>query len=114
MDINTILNWIGAGVLLFYAAASIVRPRFVAQALEHGLETGRGVSEFRVLHGGFFIGMALFVLVANTPVAFHALGWAWVCAAAIRLAAYLPDRPALPLSVVGLVAEAALGVFLLI
>lgn len=109
-----VLRWISVGALLFYATASIIKPRFVAQNLEHSLNTGRGVSEFRILHGGFFLGLALFALYANQPTVFQALGWSWIGAGVVRIPAYFLDKPAIPLSLIGLVAEIILGMFLLI
>ncbi len=55
MTIRDVFHWTGVGVLVVYAIASAVRPKFVAQTLEHGLSSGRGTSEFRILHGGFYL-----------------------------------------------------------
>src|SRR5258706_1278004 len=114
MTINVLLDWIGVGTLLVYAIASVALPKFVAQSLEHVLNSGRGISEFRIAHGGFFLGLALFALYVNNPLVFQALGWAWISAAVIRIAAYLPDRPTVNLSVLAFVAELTLGIFLLV
>lgn len=114
MSIHDVLHWIGVGSLLFYALASAVRPRFVAQVLEHGLNSGRGLSEFRILHGGFYAGLALFALAMNDPLVYQALGWAWIGAAVSRLSAYFPDRPARMISLVSFLAEFALGLLLLL
>ena len=114
MTINDALHWISVGTLLFYAIASAVMPKFVARNLEHVLKSGRGISEFRILHGGFFLGLSLFALYVNNPLVFQALGWAWIGAAVVRIPAYFPDRPTLSLSLLAFVAELTLGVFLLI
>jgi len=114
MTINVLLHWIGVGSLLFYALASAAVPKFAAKNLEHVLNSGRGTSEFRATHGGFFLGLSLFALYVNHPLVFQALGWAWIAAAVIRLLAYLPDRPTITLSVIAFVAELTFGVFLLV
>jgi hypothetical protein len=114
MTIYDVLHWVGAGALLVYAIVSIVRPKFVAQTLEHVLVSGRGISEFRIAHGGFFLGLSIFALYANNPLVYQALGWAWIGAALIRLFAYLPDRPTRNISLVSFLAEMALGIVLLL
>lgn len=114
MALNSVLRWISLGTILFYAIASLVRPRFVAHNLEHVLSTGRGVSEFRILHGGFYLGMALFALYANQPLVYQALGWGWIGAALIRIPAFPADRPNIPLTLIAFVGEMILGIFLLV
>jgi hypothetical protein len=114
MTISDVLHWIGVGALLTYAIASIALPRFVAHTLEHVLTSGRGISEFRILHGGFFLGLALFALYINNPLVYQALGWAWIGAAMIRIFAYLPDRPTRNISLISFLAEMMLGIFLLV
>jgi len=105
MTIRDVLHWIGAGSLVVYAIASAVRPKFVAQPLEHGLSSGRGMSEFRILHGGFYLGVALFALYTNNSLVYQALGWAWIGAAVIRLLAYSSDRPPRNISLISFLAE---------
>jgi hypothetical protein len=114
MTINDVLHWLGVGSLLFYAIASLAMPKFVARVLEHGLNSGRGISEFRILHGGFFLGLAAFALYLNNPLVYQALGWAWIAAAVIRLLAYLPDRPGRMISLISFLGEFVLGIFLLV
>jgi hypothetical protein len=114
MTINDALHWMSVGTLLFYGIASTLMPKFVARNLEHVLNSGRGISEFRILHGGFFLGVGLFALYINNPLVFQAVGWAWIGAALVRIPAYFADRPTLPLSLVAFVSELVLGIFLLI
>lgn len=112
--LNDVLHWISLGTILFYAIASLASPRFVARNLEHVLNTGRGVSEFRILHGGFYLGLGLFALYANHPLVYQALGWSWIGAGLIRIPAFLADHPTIPLSLIAFVAEIMLGIFLLV
>ena len=113
MTIRDALHWIGAGSLLFYGIVRVVRPQLVARTLEHELSSGRGVSEFRILHGGFFLGITLFALYTHIFLVYHALGWAMIGAAISRLLAYFPDRPARNISLLSFVGELAIGIFLL-
>jgi hypothetical protein len=114
MMLTGVLRWISLGVILFYAIASLVRPRFVARKLDHVLNTGRGVSEFRILHGGFYLGLGFFALYSNNPLVYQALGWAWIGAGLIRIPAFLADRPGVPLSLIAFIGEIMLGIFLLV
>lgn len=114
MTIRDVLHWIGVGSLVVYAVVSAVRPQFVAQILEHGLSSGRGISEFRILHGGFFLGITLFALSINNPLVYQALGWAWIGAAVSRLLAYFSDRPTINISLISFLGEFVLGIFLLL
>ena len=86
----------------------------MAQTLEHGLSSGRGMSEFRILHGGFNLGISLFALYINNSLVYQTLGWAWIGAAVIRLLAYFSDRPPRNISFISFLAEFVLGVFLLL
>jgi hypothetical protein len=114
MMLAGVLHWISLGVIFFYAIASLARPRFVARKLEHVLNTGRAVSEFRILHGGFYLGLGLFALYSNHPLVYQALGWGWIGAGLIRIPAFLADRPSMSLSLIAFVGEIVLGVFLLV
>lgn len=115
MTMNDVLHWIGAVSLLLYGLASSIKPQWVAGLLENGLSSGRGVSEFRVAHGGAMLGLSLFALYANHPLVFQLLGCAWLSAAAIRVLSYLPDRPKVTADyLLFLLVEIVLGIFLLV
>ena len=85
MTLNEVLHCVSLGVILFYAVTSLAKPHFVAQNLDHTLNTGRGVSEFRILHGGFYLGLGLFALYANYQLVFQLWGCPWLSAAVIRI-----------------------------
>ena len=114
MMLKDVLHWITLGMIFFYAIACLVAPRFVAPKMGHVLTTGRGVSEFRILHGGFYLGLGLFALYANHPLVYQALGWSLIGAGLIRIAAIPVDRPPIPLSLIGAVTEIMLGIFMLV
>lgn len=114
MTLSNVLHWISLGVIFYYSLASLIRPKFDAQNLEHVLNTGRGMSEFRILHGGFFLGLGLFAIYANHPMVYQALGWSWIGAGLIRIPAYFSDRPTIPLSLIAFIGEIAFGIFLLV
>ena len=114
MSLTDLLHWLGVGSLLFYGIGSLIRPKFVASVLEHQLESGRGISEFRVLHGGFFLGVSIFALALNHPLVYQALGFGLIGAALSRLLAYLPDKAARTISLVSFLGELVMGIFLLV
>lgn len=114
MTTSDALHWIGTVSLLLYGLASALKPHWIAGLLENGLSSGRGVSEFRVAHGGALLGVSLFALYVNHPLVFQLLGYAWLSAALVRTFSYLPDRPKLTIDyVLFLLAEIVLGIFLI-
>ena len=114
MTLTDILHWIGTLSLLAYGLASAIKPRWIADMLENGLSSGRGISEFRVAHGGW-MGLALFALYVNDPLVYQLLGWGWIGAALIRVVSYLPDRPKVTADYLAFLAvEIILGIFLLL
>lgn len=115
MPIEDILNIVGAASLLLYGIASLLYPHRVAQLIAQQLTTPRGVAEFRVVNGGYFIGLAGFALAVQQPMVYAALGLGWLGAAFARLFAFTADRPALSPVYAGLLAfEIIMGVLLLV
>lgn len=115
MTTSDVLHWIGAVSLLLYGLASALKPRWIAGLLENGLSSGRGVSEFRVAHGGAMLGVSLFALYVNELTVFQLLGCAWLSAAVVRILSYLPDRPKLTIDYwLFLLTEIVLGIFLIV
>lgn len=115
MPIADILNIIGAVSLLGYGIASLLIPHPVAKFIAQELTSPRGIAEFRVVNGGYFIGLAGFALIVNNPLVYAALGVGWLGAAAGRVFAFFVDRPPLEVIYVGLlIFEIAMGVLLLV
>jgi hypothetical protein len=111
---STAIHWIGTISLLLYGLASAMKPRWIAGLLENGLSSGRGVSEFRVAHGGAMLGISLFALYINDLAVFQLLGYAWLSAAVVRVLSYLPDRPKLTIDyLLFLLTEVVLGILLI-
>lgn len=75
----------------------------------------RGVAEFRVVNGGYFIGLAGFALLVNQPLVYAALGIGWLGAAVGRIISFILDRPPLePIYIALLLFEIAMGIMLLV
>jgi len=114
MTVNDMLHWIATASIFLYGLISAIKPHWIAGLLEHGLASGRGISEFRVAHGSR-VGLSLFALYANDPLVFQALGWGCIGAVVVRLVAYLPDRPKVTASYLAfLAAEIGAVIFLLV
>ena len=115
MNIHNVLNILGDLILLGYGLVSLVRPAFIAGVLSIDLPDKRGIAEFRILSGGFIVGLALGTLALNQPLGYHILGLGWLGAGITRITAYLVDRPPLNTSyVASLISEIALGIMMLV
>lgn len=115
MELRDILHLIGVIALLGYGLGSLLLPKVVAPLIAHHFDTPRGWAEFRIVNGGYFIGLSIFALLVNTPVVYQALGVGWLGAAGARVFALFVDRPKLEIVYVGLlIAEIILGIFLMI
>jgi hypothetical protein len=110
---NYVLHWIGTASLLIYGIASAIKPQWIARFLAHDLPSGRAISEFRVAHGSL-VGLSLFALVMNDPLVFQLLGCGCLGAAAVRVLAYLLDRPRVTVDYLAFfVTEIGVGIVLL-
>ncbi len=115
MTIPEILNIIGAISLLGYGIGSLLMPHRMAKLIAQELNTSRGVAEFRVVNGGYFIGLAGFALLVNQPLVYAALGIGWLGAAVGRIISFILDRPPLePIYIALLLFEIAMGIMLLV
>jgi hypothetical protein len=85
----------GAVISLLFGLLALWRPRRIANTVSFELRGARGRAELRIGFGGFMIGIAAFVLWAQHPVAFAALGFLWLGGAASRILVWLIDQPVL-------------------
>lgn len=104
MSIQAVLHLLGTLGLLGYGIGSLLLPHPMAKFIAQVLNTPRGIAEFRVVNGGYFIGLAGF-----------ALGVGWLGAAGARVFAYLVDQPPLePIYGGLLIFEVAMGLMLIV
>jgi hypothetical protein len=80
---------------LLFGLLALLRPRRIANAVSFELRGARGRAELRIGFGGFMLGLAGFVLWAQHPIAFAALGFLWLGGAISRILVWLVDQPVL-------------------
>lgn len=100
-SVHSIANNLGAITSLLFGLWALMRPRRVAAALWFELRGSRGRAEFRINFGGLLIGISAFVLWAQQPVIFNALGFLWLGGAAARLLVWFADQPTLDRTYLG-------------
>lgn len=100
-SVHSILNNLGAITSLLFGLWALMRPRRVAGAVWCELRGSRGRAEFRIHFGGLMIGISSFVLWAQQPVIFKALGFLWLGAAVARILVWLADQPTLDRTYLG-------------
>jgi hypothetical protein len=109
-----IFDLIGTLALLIYGVLALLFPQRFAPYIAQTLDTPRGVAEFRVAHGGGFIGMTIFALIVNDPLVYSLLGMGLLGAAAARLLAIPLDRPPLNATyIISIVGEAGIGLLMI-
>lgn len=114
-DIRPILRLIGTLARLGYGLASLFAPQWIARLIAFDLPTSRGVTEFRVLSGGFLVGLGVWALLTNNAAAYGALGAGWLGAALARLFGSIADKPTIEKTFIGYWAlEISMGLFLLV
>jgi hypothetical protein len=114
-DIRPILRLIGTLAMLGAGLFSLLAPRTGARLMSIEVPTGRAVTELRVLGGGFFVGIGVWALLANTVVAYQLLGVGWLGGAISRLVGLIADKPKIDRTfVVYWVLEISMSLFLLV
>jgi uncharacterized protein DUF4345 len=85
-------GYIAAASLAASGAAGILLPQRIAPVLETALTPGRATAEFRILNGAL-AALGIWALIVGRADAFTAVGVVWLGAAAVRLLAFVMDRP---------------------
>jgi hypothetical protein len=85
-------GYVAAAILAASGLAGIFVPQRIAPVMETALTSGRATAEFRILNGTF-AALGIWALVAGRRDAFIAVGTIWLGAAAVRLLAFVMDRP---------------------
>jgi len=103
------MDYINAAIALLtivFGAFGFLAPRYTASALDM-VPTGStmGLSELRAGSGGLFVAMGLWCLFTAAPIAYFALGVAYIGAGAGRALSIMLDNPPLKKALVFLAFE---------
>jgi hypothetical protein len=109
-----ILKYVAAVATILTGAASLFWPTRVLGFTGLDVVGGRGVTEIRSILGGIFIGLGVAVIFINEPAAYQTLGIAYLGAAVIRTISMFVDKSVIRSNVISAVAEAVLGVILIL
>lgn len=99
MTLIEILKILMALFNIGFGLFAIARPELLATASNFTLNNPRGRTEFRILSGGFFVGMGLGALVfgsildGGSNAAYQVVGASWLCGGATRLLNLLLEDP---------------------
>ena len=103
----------GAVVTVILGCLGLRFPRAVARVLGIEPDGSLGISEFRATYGGFFLGLGLGCLVAQSVAVFTVVGSAWCAAALARIVSCVVDGSRTGSNLAGIVIEAGIGAAML-
>ena len=103
----------GAVVTVVLGCVGLLFPSAVGRVL--GIEPDRplGISEFRATYGGFFLGLGIGCLVAQSVPVFTVVGAAWCAAALARIVSFAVDGSRTRHNLAGVGVEAGIGLAML-
>jgi hypothetical protein len=87
------LRWFAIAITLVFGIWSFVQPKKSASTVFFSLESSRAIAEYRIGFGGMLIGICGWVIYAQEPAAFKAVGFIWLGAAVARAFAWFIDNP---------------------
>lgn len=115
MSILNILQIIGAVATIGTGVLAAVNPKGIEGFTGLTAPGARGITEFRSVFGGAFIGLGLAVLLMGTPDAYRTLGAMYLAIAAVRFVSTFYDKTgAVQSNVISLVIEVVFGVILVL
>ncbi len=113
MDTSNFAPLAGSTITAALGLTGIVNPAWVAEFTSLDPVGKVGKAEVRATYGGFFLFMGIFAIWIREPDVFHALGWAWVGAAAGRTLSVILEPGIDPRNVAGIAFEGTCGALLL-
>ena len=115
MSILRILQIIGALATIGTGLLAAVNPKGIENFTGLTAPGARGITEFRSVFGGAFIGLGLAVLLIGTPDAYRTLGAMYLAIAVARAFSMLYDKTGgVQSNIISLVIEIVFGVILVI
>ena len=113
MTILEILKIIAAVATILTGLFAMVRPKSIEGFTGLTAPGSRGITEFRAVFGGFFIGLGAAPLFLGTP-AYIMLGIAYLSVAVVRGFSMIFDRSVVQSNIISIVTEIVLGVLLVL
>jgi hypothetical protein len=115
MSILKILQIISAVATIATGLLAAINPKGIEGFTGLTAPGARGITEFRSVFGGVFIGLGLAVLVIGTRDAYRTLGTMYLAIAVVRAVSTLYDKSGgVQSNIISLVIEVVLGVILVI
>ncbi|MFM8412737.1 MAG: DUF4345 family protein [Alphaproteobacteria bacterium] len=107
------LPTIGAAINVALGLNGLLRPDATADFTSIAPVGRIGTSEIRATYGGLFLALGSFALASGSPVAYRALGCAWLGAALGRVLSVVVDRSREPRNLGAVAFEAVIAALLL-
>ncbi len=115
MSVLTILQIIGALATIATGLLAAINPKAIEGFTGLTAPGARGVTEFRSVFGGAFIGLGLAVLLIGTSDAYRTLGAMYLAIAVLRVFSMVWDKSGASQSnVISLVVEIVFGVIMVL
>jgi hypothetical protein len=110
MSILNILQIIGAVATIGTGLLAVIAPKSIEGFTGLTAPGGRGITEFRSIFGGAFIGLGLAVLLIGTSDAYRTLGAMYLAIAVVRAVSMVIDKSAgVQSNIISLVIEIVIG-----
>jgi hypothetical protein len=104
---------IGAGIMVLLGLLGLLVPERLSRVVGVAPAGALGVSEVRATYGGFFLGLGVACLVAQSRAAFVVAGTAWGAAAFARILSVVFDHSRTRENYAGILIEAGMAALLL-
>lgn len=115
MPILRIFQIIGAVATIATGLLAAINPKGIESFTGLTAPGARGITEFRSVFGGAFIGLGLAVLLIGTRDAYRTLGAMYLAIAVVRAISMVVDKSAgVPSNIISLVIEIVLGVIMVL
>lgn len=103
-----ILSNIGVSISFILGLLAIISPNKIETFVSIRGIGKEGNSEIRATYGGFFMGISLYAIITQMPVAFAIIGFGWLSASIVRLATLFFGFYS-PKNVGGVIVEGVIG-----
>ena len=85
MDIGSVFSNIGISICLLLGLIAIFKPQYTKEFVGISASSIEGESEIKATYGGFFVGLAVYAFILQSPEVFAVIGYGWLAAAFVRL-----------------------------